>query len=112
MKTRIARKNVLIIGDRVLCLIGSAAGLDYFEFSGENCEDAYDFLSKNIMNYGVIIVSRETITLCKNINMLLKNLPENILSIIIDTPRTMEKVDIRKYYEDVVRKYIGLKITL
>ncbi|RLG84728.1 MAG: hypothetical protein DRO40_00070 [Thermoprotei archaeon] len=112
MKTRITRKDILIIGDRLLCLIGSAAGTDYIEFSGTNCKDVHDFLNKNATKYGVIIVSRETITSCKDVNTLLKNLPENILSIIIDTPRTMEKLDVKKHYEDIIRKYIGLKITL
>ena len=112
MRTRIIRKDVLVIGDRILCLIGSAAGLDYLEFSGTNCKDVYDFLNKNAMNYGVIIISREAISLCRDINTFLKNLPENILSIIIDTPRTMERIDVKKHYEDIIRRYIGLKVTL
>jgi len=112
MRGRIVKKDALIIGDRILCLIGSAAGLDYLEFSRDNCEYIHDFLSKNISRYGVIIVSRDVITSCKDVDRFLEKLSEEILSVVIDTPRTMEKVDVRKHYEEIIRRYIGLRITL
>ncbi len=104
--------SIVIIGDRILCLIGLAAGVDCIEYYGVNCSDVKDSFEKNIDKYGVTVVSRDVYSECRELREVLERISNDILVVVIDTKKAVEEIDVRKYYEDKIRKYIGLKVTL
>ncbi len=108
--SRIPReKKVLIIGDPALCLIGAAAGTDYFIFRN-NCDELFSFLKKETEAHGVYIVLRNIIESCRGLYEELMG--RDALTVVIDSPETLEKIDPREYYEKLLIKYVGMKISL
>ena len=105
-----AIKKALLIGDPYLCLIAAASGIDYFVFDG-NCEKLIEYIREKIDDYRLLIVLRPIIKKCEELNDLLKEHRE-ILSIIIDSPKVLEKIDPKKHYEEIITKYIGLKFEI
>ncbi len=104
-------RKVLVIGDPFLCLIGAAAGTDYLEFTGK-CGEIEELMSKNHGEYGVVILSRTADEKCHNVFEQLKERYNDVLFIIVETPRVLAEIDPKKYYEEMIRKYIGLKISI
>ncbi|NPA98784.1 MAG: hypothetical protein GXO43_05330 [Crenarchaeota archaeon] len=104
-------KKVLVIGDPFLCLIGAAAGADYLEFTGK-CDDVEEIISKKHSEYGVIILSRTTTDKCGKTIDEFKERYSNILFITVESPKILAEIDPKKYYEEMIRKYIGLKISI
>jgi hypothetical protein len=103
-------KSVLIIGDPFLGLIGAAAGIDYYIFD-DNCDSIVDFLKDKINRYGTIIILRRISEKCNNLREFLSQHSE-VLVIMIDSPIETSKIDPKKYYEELMTKYIGLRIGL
>jgi hypothetical protein len=103
-------KNLLIIGDPYLGLIGAAAGIEYYIFNGE-CNDIVDFLKDKINRYGTIIILRRISEKCDMLRKFLSQHSE-VLVIMIDSPIETSKIDPKKYYEELMTKYIGLRIGL
>jgi len=105
----LGEKNVLVIGDSTLCLIGVAGGADIYIFKND-CDSLGEYLSKNIDKYGVYIVSRDVYEKC----VVVKNTLDqaNALTIVIDPPKALEKIDPKKYYEELIVKFVGMKVSL
>ncbi|OYT40887.1 MAG: hypothetical protein B6U89_00660 [Desulfurococcales archaeon ex4484_58] len=104
------RENkILVIGDANLCIIGAAAGTDYYVFRGE-CRDLSTYIDEHLNDYGVYIVARDVYNRCEN--ELRKILESEYLLIIIDPPKIMKEIDPKKYYEELVTKFVGMKISL
>lgn len=102
-------KEIIVIGDVNLCIIGVAAGTDYYVFR-EDCNDLSTFINEKINDYGVYIVSREVYNKCNN---LFKQLSEKgYLVIVIDPPKILRKIEPKKYYEEMITRFIGMKIEL
>ena len=102
-------KKILVIGDVNLCIIGAAAGTDYIVFRGE-CDEIRDFIRSNVEEYGVYIVTRDAHDKCKEVFDELEEL--GVLKIVIDSPKIMKEIDPRKYYEELMAKFVGMKISL
>lgn len=107
--TAIKERKVLVVGDPAICLIGAAAGCDYYIFRND-CKDLLNYIKERADAYGVYIISRNTINKCKDINLELSKL--DALVVIIDSPETLRKIDPKKYYEELMTKYVGMKINL
>lgn len=107
--TTIKEEKILVIGDSAICLIGAAAGSDFYIFRN-NCEELLNYIRENIGVYGIYIVSRNVIDKCKNISSELNKL--DALVVIIDSPETLRKIKPKEYYEELMMKYVGMKINL
>lgn len=99
-------RKILVIGDSSFCLIGAAAGTDYFVFRGDCSE-----LSKAVSDdYGIYIVLRDVYSNCRSIvDELMRR---DVLVIVVDSPKIMKEVDPKKHYEELIAKYIGIRINL
>ncbi|MEM1742330.1 MAG: hypothetical protein QXX35_04700 [Desulfurococcaceae archaeon] len=105
--TNLSEKKIIVIGDPGLCLIGGAAGVDYFIYRGD-CSELNNAITSE--EYSVYIILRDIYTKCKNtIDDLLKR---DVLVILIDSPKIMKEIDPKKYYEELIAKYIGIRINL
>ncbi len=102
-------KKIIVIGDSSICLIGVAAGTDYFVFRND-CKELHEFLRENSEEYGVFIVSRNIVNKCKEVNDFLNTL--KALTVIIDPPKVMKEIDPKKYYEELVTRFVGMKVSL
>jgi len=100
-------KKALLVGDPYLCLVAAAAGIDYFVFDN-NCERLVEYIRGKIDDYRLLIVLRPILKECSELSKLLEEHRE-ILPIIIDPPKELEKIDPKKHYEEMITKYIGLK---
>jgi len=100
-------KRVMVIGDPYLCLIAAAAGAGYTVYRG-SCDELAGVVESE--EYGVYIVLREVYRVCKKV--LDKLFEKDALVVIVDSPKVMKEVDPKKYYEDLVAKYIGMRISL
>ncbi|MET1159935.1 MAG: hypothetical protein ABWW65_03150 [Thermoprotei archaeon] len=108
MSTRPIEKPILVIGDINLSVIGVAAGTDYYVFRGK-CSELNNYLgSERVSKYGVFIIARNVFEKCKE---MFKNIESaDALVIIVDQPQALKKVDPKKYYEELIAKFIGMRI--
>ena len=102
-------KKIVVIGDAILCLIGAAAGADYYVFK-EDCSELENFLEERIDEYGVLIIGRNVVDKCRVLyDRLMRT---DVLTIVVDPPKVMREIDPKKYYEDLITKFVGMKISL
>ncbi len=102
-------KKILVIGDINLCIIGAAAGTDYYVFRGE-CSELSTYVDEHLGEYGVYIITRDVYNECRE--ELKKVLEGEYLSIIVDPPKIMKEIDPKKYYEELITRFVGMKISL
>lgn len=100
-------RGVIVVGDASFCLIGAAAGASYFIFR-EDCGELARLISSE--DYGVYIVLREVISKCRGVLSELLN--KDALVVVVDSPKAMKEVDPKKYYEDLIAKYVGIRVSL
>lgn len=105
----IKEKKVVIIGDLESCLIGVAAGIDYYVFKGD-CGDLSRFIQNNAEIYGVFIVLNQVIENCPSIRSLLDSL--DALVVKLDHPSVMRMVEPKELYEKMIAKFVGKKIPI
>jgi len=100
-------KKVIVIGDTGFSLIGAAAGTDYYIFRND-CSELDNVLTSE--DYGVYIILRDVYNKCSKY---FKQLYErNVLVVVVDPPKVMKEIKPKEYYEELIAKYIGLKISL
>ncbi|MEM1532849.1 MAG: hypothetical protein QXV30_06805 [Desulfurococcaceae archaeon] len=105
-------KRILLIGDKVMCLMSAAAGIDSIEYLGSNCKEIEELLRSEWSKYGVMILVKNAVDECSNLRKFLNELPEEVLVTIIEHPKLIAEADPRKYYEELLKKYIGLLVQL
>ncbi|MCS7128230.1 MAG: hypothetical protein N3E36_03520 [Sulfolobales archaeon] len=105
-------KRILLIGDKVMCLMGAAAGIDSIEYLGGNCREIEEFLKSEWSKYGVMILVKNVVDECSSLRKFLSELPEEVLVTIVEHPKLIAEADPRKYYEELLKKYIGLLVQL
>jgi hypothetical protein len=102
-------KKILVVGDPVLGLIGVAAGADALIYRN-NCEELVSELKKSIQNYNVLIYFRNIEDDCKNFRDFIPSLKEMVLTIPLDHPKEVGKIEVAEYYKSLVKKYLGISI--
>ena len=100
----------LVIGDPYLALIASAAGFNYLIYNG-NCSSVREALEKSLPDVGLVIVLRSIYDECVFIREFEEE-HRDVLFIQLDDPRMIEKIDPKKYYEELMAKYIGMRFEL
>ncbi len=110
MTTMPHMRSGLVIGDPYLALIGAAAGLDHIIFEGD-CGAIMRALEERERSIGLIIILRSIYEECSEIKSFAEE-HGDILFIHIDDPRAIEKIDPKKYYENLMAKYIGIRFEL
>lgn len=105
----IKERKVVIIGDLESCLIGVAAGIDYYVFK-EDCSELSRFIQSGAENYGVFIVLNQVIEKCPSVKSLLDSL--DALVVKLDYPSVMKMVEPRELYEKMIAKFVGKRIPL
>lgn len=103
-------KKGLVIGDPYLSLIGVAAGFDYFIYA-DNCRELMEYLKEHVSDYGLVIVLRSIVRDCSDVELFEREHPETLF-IHLDSPKEIEKIDPKRYYEEMIARYIGLKFEL
>ena len=110
MNSRFGRKDILIIGDKIIATIGVAAGIEACIVDPNECE-LPDKIKGNITKYGVIIILENIIEKCKNIKDLVYKYFDEILIVVIPPPERISEADLKKHYREFIRKIIGLRIS-
>lgn len=106
---RIRRKEVLFIGGPIIKVLGLSCGALVVEVDPEKCEVPTNFRDM-VYNSGVIVVEEDVYNKCSNVKELLDQVEESCLIVKLPHPRKI--VEPRKYYEELLRKIIGLRISL
>uniref|UniRef100_A0A7C2BLJ7 V-type ATP synthase subunit F n=1 Tax=Thermosphaera aggregans TaxID=54254 RepID=A0A7C2BLJ7_9CREN len=102
-------KKILVVGDPVLGLIGVAAGADAIIYKN-NCEELVGELKRIIEHYNVLIYFRSIEDDCRSLRDLMPSLKERVLTIPLDHPKEVGRVDVAEYYKSLVKKYLGISI--
>ncbi|WFO75523.1 hypothetical protein J4526_01085 [Desulfurococcaceae archaeon MEX13E-LK6-19] len=110
MTAPLQRKKILVLGDKILALIGSAANASSYVIDTDKCTYPQE-LDEHIEEYGVIIVDEDIYNKCSNIKALVDKVFEKALVIVLQSPKKIGEIDYKKYYEEFVSKTIGLKIS-
>ncbi len=106
---RLKYKNVLFIGDPILKIMGLACGAKVIEVHPDTCETPPD-IEKILADTGVVVIDERVYDRCGKLKNLLDSLEESILIVKIPPPDKL--IEPKKYYEELIRKAIGLKISL
>lgn len=103
--------RVVIIGDEVLALVASAAGLESYTFKG-NCAELYDWLVNNASSYDVLVYLDEIANKCAKVRKLLAEYAKEKTVMELEHPLKKEFTDPKKLYKEVARKILGIGIEL
>lgn len=110
MSSRLDRKDILIIGDKIVATIGAATGIEACIVDPNECE-LPDKIKRDITKYGVIIILENIIDKCRNIKDLMYKYFDEILIVVIPPPERISEADLKKRYGEFIRKIVGLKIS-
>ncbi|MCD6487702.1 MAG: hypothetical protein J7K21_00565 [Desulfurococcales archaeon] len=105
------QKPILFIGSKPLVLIGLASGFDSIEVYSNECRLPEHFGEK-IRIYGAVIVDEEVYSSCPELKKIIDDIEEHILVIKVPPPARAIGVEPKRYYEELVSKFVGLKIRL
>ncbi len=111
---KIEHKELLFIGDDLLRIFASTTRSDYIDGSIA-CEDIIKEVEElnRSKNYALVVMNTFVYKKCSDLREFFNK--RNILVVTIPSIPELKKVkkeDIEKYYEDIIRKYIGLKVRL
>ena len=105
----IKRRNIIFIGGSIIKIIGLSTGSMVIEVQPDTCSLPQDF-EKYIADAGVIVVEEEIYNKCSNVKNVLERIKESAL--VITLPHPWRVIEPKKYYEELLRKIIGLRISL
>ncbi|ADV64401.1 hypothetical protein [Desulfurococcus mucosus] len=103
------RGRVLVIGDEYLSLIGVAGGADSVVYSG-GCSNLVEKLRGSIANYVVLITYRHVLDECPE----LRNLVDEAKTLVVELekPEEASRINVKQYYAEIARKYLGIEIPI
>ncbi len=108
-------RKVLCIGDRLLNMICSTIGTDYINVEEEQCSSIVEKLEKKVLDYGVIIVLDDFLKNCRELKKLLDSFRGRLFIITLPGFRRVARIsdeEVKEYYEELVRRYVGVRVSL
>jgi len=113
--TSFEARKILFVGDRILNLLASSIGGDYLCVEERECSSIVEYIRGSIERYSIVIVSSEYIRKCRELERVFRELRGKLFVIEIPGIEDIKRIsedDIREYYEKLVRKYVGVRISL
>ncbi|AFL66986.1 hypothetical protein [Desulfurococcus amylolyticus] len=103
------RGEILVIGDEYLSLIGVAGGASSIVYNG-NCSEIIEKLRPTIGKYSVLITYKQVLSECRRLLELVDE--SRTLIVELDKPVELAGIDIRQYYAEIAKKYLGIEIPI
>lgn len=103
--------RIIVIGDEVMALVASAAGLESYIFKG-NCAELYDWLVNNASSYDVLIYLDDVASKCAKVKKLLAEYAKEKTVMELEHPLKKELADPRKLYKELASRILGIEVEL
>lgn len=98
-------KRALFIGSNYYCDFFAFLGFSTYVYRGL-CDEALDFIEKNLESTKIVVISRTVETEC--IDIIKKKLENHEISyLIIPEPSDIEKENVDEYYDKLIKILIG-----
>lgn len=103
--------KIVVIGDEVMALVASAAGLESYVFNG-NCTELYDWLVDNASSYDVLIYLDDVVSKCAKVKNLLSEYAKEKIVMVLEHPLRGKLIDPRKPYKELANRILGIEVEL
>ncbi|MEM0317347.1 MAG: hypothetical protein QXO97_05100 [Candidatus Nezhaarchaeales archaeon] len=103
--------RIVVIGDEILALVASAAGIESYTFKG-NCSELYNWLTNNVPSYDVIIYLDDVADKCTKIKKILAEYAKEKMVMELEHPLKKEFVDPKKLYKEFACRVLGFEVEL
>jgi len=101
--------EILVIGDEYLSLIGVAGGAHAVTYRGE-CRELVEYLRNNIGKYAIVIIYKYIIDECRELHEAIDE--SKVFLVGLEKPEEVAGVDVKKYYAELARRYLGIEIPI
>lgn len=101
--------EILVIGDEYLSLIGVAGGAHAVTYRGE-CRELVEYLRNNIGRYAIVITYKYIINECRELREVIDE--SKVFLVELEKPEEVAGVDVKKYYAELARRYLGIEIPI